>query len=98
MPLPPLLNYSSVSYGIGEFSVEVQWQTPSDDHGAVDNYTLTLYRDEIIFEMSLLNSNIVEHYIYLNYSTTTPLESTLVIVLGLEIQHILKVRGSEIRI
>ena len=47
LPLPPLLNYSNLSYGIGEFSVEVQLQTLSDDDGAVDNYTLTLYRDEI---------------------------------------------------
>ena len=69
VPLPPLLTYPDVSYGIGEFSVEVLWQAPSDDDGAADNYTLTLYRDEIIFEMSLLNSNTVEHYVYLNYST-----------------------------
>ena len=69
VPLPPLLTYSSVSYGIGEYSVRVQWQTPSDDDGAVDNYTLTLYHDEIIFEMSLLNAKTVEHYVSLNYST-----------------------------
>ena len=68
LPLPPLLTYSNVSYGIDEYSVRVQWQTLSDD-GAVDNYTLTLYRDEIMIEMSLLKANTVEHYISLNYST-----------------------------
>ena len=48
--------------------MRVQWQTPSDDDGAVDNYTLTLYRDEIIIEMLLLKANTVEHYVSLNYS------------------------------
>ena len=70
VPLPPLFTYSNVSYGIGEYSVAVQWQTPSDDDGGVDNYTLILYRDETIIEMSLLNANTVEHYISLKYSTT----------------------------
>ena len=69
MPLSPLLTYYNVSYGIAEFSVRVQWQTPSDDDRAVDNYTLTLYRDEIIIEMSLLNANTVQHFSLLNYST-----------------------------
>ena len=54
VPLPPLLTYSNVSYNIGGYSVRVQWQTPSDDDGAVDNYTLILYRDEIIIEMLLI--------------------------------------------
>ena len=64
MPLPPLPNYSSVIYGIGEYSVRVQWQTPSDDLGAVDNYTLTLYHDEIIIEMLLTKSSTEKHGLF----------------------------------
>ena len=70
MPLPPLRTYSNVSYDIGEYSVRVQWQTPSDDLGVVDNYTLTLYRDETVIGISLLNTTTAEHYVSLNYSTT----------------------------
>ena len=68
MPLPPLLNYSSVIYSIGEYSVRVQWQTPSDDLVTADNYTLTLYRDEIIFEMLLVKSSTEKHGLFLSYS------------------------------
>ena len=67
-PLPPLLTYSNVSYGIGEFSMRVQWQTSRDDLVAVDNYTLTLYRDEIIIEMLPMKSSTEKHDLLLNYS------------------------------
>ena len=55
--------------------MRVQWQTSSDDLVAVDNYTLILYRDEIIIEMSLLNANTVQHFSsFLNYSTNYTFE------------------------
>ena len=44
--LPADLN---VSYGIGEYSVRLQWQLSSDED--VDNYTLTLYNSEQIIEI-----------------------------------------------
>ena len=68
MPLPPLLTYSSVINGISEYSVRVQWQTLSDDLVAADNYTLTLYRDEVIIEMLLMKSSPEKHGLFLSYS------------------------------
>ena len=53
---------------VHEYSVRVQWQTPSDDLGVVDDYTLTLYCDEIIIEMLLMKSSTQEHDLFLNYS------------------------------
>ena len=68
VPLPPLLTCSNVIYGMGEYSVRVQWQTLSDDLVAVDNYTLTLYRDEIIIEMIPMKSITEKRNLLLNYS------------------------------
>ena len=87
MPVPPLLTYSNVSYGIGEFSVRVQWQTLSDDHGAVDNYALILYRDEIVIEMSQMTSSTEKRVLFL---LSIPLRFMRITVLELETQVHLK--------
>ena len=44
VPISLLHIFSNVSYGIGEYSVRLQWQSSSDED--IDNYTLTLYNSE----------------------------------------------------
>ena len=63
--------------------MRVQWQTPSDDYGAIDNYTLTLYHDEIIIEMLLIKSSPEKHGLFLS---TIQLGFMVVTVLELETQ------------
>ena len=60
IPSSPMLAGLNVSYGIGEYSVRLQWQLSSDEY--VDNYTLTLYNSEQVIE--ILHTNI--HSIELN--------------------------------
>ena len=75
VPSPPLLTYSDLSFGIGEYSVAVQWHTLSDAGGVkVDNYTLILYHDEIIIDILLMNTSIVKHILFLNYFTNYSIE------------------------
>ena len=60
----------NVSYGIAEYSMRVQWQTPSDDGGVgISNYTLTLTSDggELI---KMETTNVTERELSLNYTTT----------------------------
>ena len=54
IPSSPLLAGLNVSYGIGEYSVRLQWQLSSDED--VDNYTLTLYNSEQV--MQTVHTNI----------------------------------------
>ena len=61
-----MLTKNSTTYGIAEYWIRVQWQTPSNT-GEVDNYTLNLSTHETVVEMSL--TNIAEYHLMLNYST-----------------------------
>ena len=72
IPSHPLFfpTHSIESYGIAEYSVRVQWQTPSDDGGVgISNYTLTLTSDggELI---RMETTNVTERVLSLNYTTT----------------------------
>ena len=58
-----------VSHGIAEYSVRVQWQTPSDDGGVgISNYTLTLTSDGGALKI-IDTSNTAENFHHLNYTT-----------------------------
>ena len=75
IPVPPLpppsITHSIDSYGITEYSVRVQWQTPSNDGGVgISNYTLTITSDggeTVIKEIITLTERVV---VSLNYTTT----------------------------
>ena len=67
VPSSPLLTKTSISYGIAEYWIRVQWQTPIQTE-KVDNYTLILSTDVVVVEMSL--TNIAEYHLMLNYSTS----------------------------
>ena len=67
-PSPPFNLSSLVSYGVSEYSVRVQWQTPSDDGGVgVDNYVLSVSGDNYLLNLNLTNT--VMYSLQLNYST-----------------------------
>ena len=67
-PSPPFNLSSLVSYGISEYSVRVQWQTPSDDGGVgVDNYVLSVSGDNYLLNLNLTST--VMYSLQLNYST-----------------------------
>ena len=73
VPSPPQSIMFHVSYGIAEYSVRVQWQTPSDDGGVgISNYTLTL-SSTLSSDGGALTimetSNTEENFHHLNYTT-----------------------------
>lgn len=56
-------------YGIAEYSVRVQWQSPSDDGGVgIDYYTLTIFSEGIKLATITTVSKVEDIY-PLNYST-----------------------------
>ena len=68
VPSAPLNVVSHVSCGIAEYSVRVQWQTPSDDGGVgISNYTLTLTSDVLMIMKTTINT--AENIHDLNYNT-----------------------------
>ena len=69
VPSAPLNVVYHVSYGIAEYSVRVQWQTPSDDGGVgISNYTLTLASDALTIMKTTINT--AENIHDLNYNTS----------------------------
>ena len=68
VPSAPLNVVYHVSYGIAEYSVRVQWQTPSDDGGVgISNYTLTVTSDALMIMKITINT--AENIHDLNYNT-----------------------------
>ena len=70
IPSSPLLAGLNVSYGIGEYSVRLQWQLSSDED--VDNYTLTLYNSEQV--MHTVHTNIRSIELNLTYAINYSVE------------------------
>ena len=67
-PSPPFNLSSLVSYGISEYLVKVQWQTPSVDGGVgVDIYIFTVSGDNYLLNLNLTNT--VIYSLQFNYST-----------------------------
>ena len=67
---PKNITYVTVIHGIAEYSVRVQWQTPSDDGGVgISNYTLTLTSDGGGL-IRMETTNVTERVLSLNYTTT----------------------------
>ena len=65
-----LLAGFNVSYGIGEYSVRLQWQLSSDED--VDNYTLTLYNSEQV--MQTVHTSICSIELNLTYAINYSVE------------------------